>query len=331
MSTAFHPQTDGLAEKVNIIIERYLRTFAAGNEISWAKLLPLAEFAYNASEHKGTNETPLDEELGYVAQMPLDIIAATTSANSTRQGGQQVVNFATTMADILAQLKDRLLAQAAQAAEANKKRQPHNFQMGDRVMINTRNMPLSYGAAALGTKTNQSGARLSRALQQQYAGPYTLGKQRGNGNFFEIADMPQHLRIHKTFNVSKFKRCTIEESRLQDPPPPIRVTKSGKVEQGVEAIREWRTSEDGNAQFREQRDGKSEEESSWELLTSLTRFGARETVQEYTATLNDEKLNKLLPKNLRPATLSATTRSGTIKTKGLLPTKRSPRIAARAT
>jgi hypothetical protein len=236
------------------------------------------------------------------------------------------------MADILAQLKDRLaIAQAAQAAEANKKRQPHNFQTGDRVMINTRNMPLSYGAAAPGTETNQTGARLSRALQQRYVGPYTLGTQRGKGNAFEITDMPQHLRIHKTFNVSEFKRCTIDESRPQDPPPPIRVSKSGEVEQGVEAIREWRTSEDGKAQFRVQWEGESEEESTWEPLTNLTRFGARDTVQEYAATLNDEKLNKLLPKNLRPANPSATTKAGTIKTKGLPPTRKSARSAARVT
>ncbi|KAF8245709.1 hypothetical protein K440DRAFT_686706 [Wilcoxina mikolae CBS 423.85] len=131
------------------------------------------------------------------------------------------------MADILAQLRDKLaIAQANHAAEANKKRQPHNFQTGDRVMINTRNIPLSYGAAASGTDTDtdQSGARLSRALQQRYVGPYTLRMQRGNGNAFEITDMPEHLRIHKTYNVCEFKRCTIDESRL---PPPIRVTKSG--------------------------------------------------------------------------------------------------------
>jgi hypothetical protein len=71
------------------------------------------------------------------------------------------------MVDILAQLTDRLaIAQAAQAAEANKKRQPLNIQTCDKVMINTCNMPLSYGAAAPGTETIQSGVRLSRALQQ---------------------------------------------------------------------------------------------------------------------------------------------------------------------
>jgi hypothetical protein len=107
MSTAFHPQTDGLAEKVNSIVERYLRTFAAGNERNWAKLLPLAEFAYNASKHKATEKTPFEADLGYVPRMPLDVIAATTTVNSyrdagSRTGGQQAVSFATTMADILA-------------------------------------------------------------------------------------------------------------------------------------------------------------------------------------------------------------------------------------
>jgi hypothetical protein len=338
MSTAFHPQTDGLAEKVNSIVERYLRTFAAGNERNWAKLLPLAEFAYNASKHKATEMTPFEADLGYVPRMPLDIIAATTSANSNsyggaaaRPGGQQAVNFATTMADILAQLQDKLaIAQANQAAEANKKRQPHNFQTGDRVMINTRNMPLSYGAAAVGTDTDQPGARLSRALQQRYVGPYTLGMQRGNGNAFEITDMPEHLRIHKTYNVCEFKRCTIDESRLQATPPPIRVTKSGDAEYGLEAIREWRVDDNGKALFRVQWEGQPEEgEWTWEPLTNLTRFGGKETVREYAAAVNDENLYQLLPKNLRPADSSATeARSRAAKIKGLPPTRKSARIAA---
>jgi hypothetical protein len=35
MSTAFHPQSDGQVEKANSIVERYLRTFCAGDEQGW--------------------------------------------------------------------------------------------------------------------------------------------------------------------------------------------------------------------------------------------------------------------------------------------------------
>jgi hypothetical protein len=89
MSTAFHRQTDGLTEKVNSIIERYLHSFAAGKERSWAKLLPLAEFGYNASQHKATKKTPFEADLGYVPPMPLAIIATTTSATQLCKEGSK--------------------------------------------------------------------------------------------------------------------------------------------------------------------------------------------------------------------------------------------------
>jgi hypothetical protein len=141
--------------------------------------------------------------------------------------------------------------------------------------------------------------------------------------------MPEHLRIHKTYNVSEFKRCTIDESRPQATPPPIRVTKSGDAEYGVEAIREWKV-EEGKAQFRVQWEGQSEEECTWEPLTNLTRFGGKETVREYAAIMNDESLNTLLPKNLRPADPSAPpeSRPRAARIKGLPPTRRSARIEA---
>jgi hypothetical protein len=72
-------------------------------------------------------KTPFEADLGYTPWILLDIITATTSAGSyrdmgSRPGAQQAVNFATTMSEILAQLRDMLaITQAAQAAEANKK------------------------------------------------------------------------------------------------------------------------------------------------------------------------------------------------------------------
>ena len=50
-------------------------------------------------------------------------------------------------------------------------------------------------------------------LVQQYISRYTLGMQPGGGNAFEITAIPKHLRIHKTYDISEFERCTIDESR----------------------------------------------------------------------------------------------------------------------
>jgi hypothetical protein len=46
-SSAYHPQTDGLTERVNQILEDMLRACALQYGISWDKSLPYAEFFYN--------------------------------------------------------------------------------------------------------------------------------------------------------------------------------------------------------------------------------------------------------------------------------------------
>jgi transposase InsO family protein len=76
MSTAFHPQTDGQAEKANSIVERYLRAYTASRQGEWDQLLALAEFAYNASRHQSLERSPFEADLGYIPRMPLDAVAA---------------------------------------------------------------------------------------------------------------------------------------------------------------------------------------------------------------------------------------------------------------
>jgi hypothetical protein len=84
--------------------------------------------------------------------------------------------------------------------------------------------------------------------------------QHGSGIAFEITNMPEHIQIHKTFNVNEFQHCTIAKSQPQETLPPIRITKSGDVEQGLKAIREWKVDSNGKAQFRVQWEGQPEEE-----------------------------------------------------------------------
>src|SRR5690606_38671915 len=47
LSTAHHPQTDGQTERVNQILEQYLRGYCNYQQDNWFELLSLAEFAYN--------------------------------------------------------------------------------------------------------------------------------------------------------------------------------------------------------------------------------------------------------------------------------------------
>lgn len=62
LSTAFHPETDGQTERVNQILEQYLRIFATKSD--WDELLPLAEFKYNNSKHSGSGQSPFYTNFG---------------------------------------------------------------------------------------------------------------------------------------------------------------------------------------------------------------------------------------------------------------------------
>ena len=54
LSSAFHPQTDGQTERVNQVLEQYLRCTINYQQEDWVQLLPQAEFPYNNSLHVST-------------------------------------------------------------------------------------------------------------------------------------------------------------------------------------------------------------------------------------------------------------------------------------
>ena len=49
LSTAYHPQTDGLSERAVQTIQQYLRIYCHDWQNRWQARLPLAEFAYNTT------------------------------------------------------------------------------------------------------------------------------------------------------------------------------------------------------------------------------------------------------------------------------------------
>ena len=65
LSTAFHPQTDGQTERQNSTMEAYLRAFVNFEQNDWARLLPMAEFAYNNAKNASIGYTPFELNCGY--------------------------------------------------------------------------------------------------------------------------------------------------------------------------------------------------------------------------------------------------------------------------
>ncbi|MBW0477456.1 hypothetical protein O181_017171 [Austropuccinia psidii MF-1] len=94
MSTAYHPETDGQTERVNQIVEQYLWMYVSYHQDDWNTWLPLAEFAYNTSDHSSTKQSPFFTVYGRDPQFDSAHITPDTPSGmlSTKtQSVQQVV------------------------------------------------------------------------------------------------------------------------------------------------------------------------------------------------------------------------------------------------
>jgi len=65
LASPFHHQTNGLTERVNSVIEQYLKCYANFRGSDWSKYLFLAEFSYNNSVQKSIKHSPFFPNYGY--------------------------------------------------------------------------------------------------------------------------------------------------------------------------------------------------------------------------------------------------------------------------
>jgi len=232
MSTAYHPQSDGQAEKANATLETFLKAYIAQLPLpeQWSQLLPLAEFTYNAARHKAIGMSPFEADIGYIPQLPLDLLAPSPLTS----GHESDESYAERMARILRMLRERMEeAQVTMTAEANEKWQAHPLRVGDEVFLDTRLLPVGYAnVTGMASDSNNS-----RKFQHPYAGPFNLLRKAGENAF--VLDIPAHWRLHPVFNVSWLKLSRVDRSGEHPQPPPLLSTAKA-VEYEVESILEHR-------------------------------------------------------------------------------------------
>ncbi|UYV77928.1 hypothetical protein LAZ67_15002896 [Cordylochernes scorpioides] len=73
-TTAYHPQTNGLTERLNKTIADMLSMYVDVNQKDWDEILPFVTFAYNTAKQESTGFSPFYLVHGREAETPLDLL-----------------------------------------------------------------------------------------------------------------------------------------------------------------------------------------------------------------------------------------------------------------
>ncbi|KAK3545273.1 hypothetical protein QTP70_002933, partial [Hemibagrus guttatus] len=201
LSSGYHPQSNGQAERLNQEIGRFLRSYCSREQQRWSEFLPWAEYAQNSLIHSSTGLTPFQCVLGY--QPPLFPWSGEPSDVPAVEEWYQRSQEVWERAHVRLQRAVR-----SQRIQADRRRRPHpSYQVGQRVWLSTRNLRLKLPC---------------RKLNPRFIGPFEIIRQ-VNPVAYRLR-LPAAYRICPTFHVSLLKPAYPLAEGAPDsgePPPPL--------------------------------------------------------------------------------------------------------------
>ena len=82
-TTAYHPQSDGLIERMNRTIKEILAKYISVNQTDWDKFVDSVVFAYNSTIHDTTGITPYRMVFGEEIVLPVDLATEKVNAEQS--------------------------------------------------------------------------------------------------------------------------------------------------------------------------------------------------------------------------------------------------------
>jgi transposase InsO family protein len=205
LSTAYHPETDGQTERLNAILEQYLRAYVAYLQDDWADWLPLAEFAANSARSESTKVSPFFANYGFHPRMGFEPVQPVH-----RPAARDAEGFARKMQNIIDFVRTEIkAAQARYEKHADKKRRPaRRFRVGQYVWLDARNIRT---------------LRPQKKLDWKNLGPFRI-TQAISPHAYKL-ELPPSMKIHPVFNVNLLRPVADDPlpGQRQDPSPPVEV------------------------------------------------------------------------------------------------------------
>ncbi|KAI7945186.1 hypothetical protein MJO28_010881 [Puccinia striiformis f. sp. tritici] len=224
-STAYHPQTDRLAERMIQTLEDMLRRFCTfglefknqdGYTHDWVSLLPALEIAYNSSKHSSSQEAPYVLERGWIPRMPRNTL------NDHLPHVHPTASDFKKMLDLTNQHAEKCVQESVEYNKTrwDKTHREPEFKIGDKVLLSTVNF-------------NNLGG--NKKLKPAFVGPFVIKALHGK-NAVEVILSELLSRKHPVFPVSLVKpyqgRPTEEDTIPEEqnlPPIPLLEPLKGDV------------------------------------------------------------------------------------------------------
>uniref|UniRef100_A0A183CNF2 Chromo domain-containing protein n=1 Tax=Globodera pallida TaxID=36090 RepID=A0A183CNF2_GLOPA len=298
LSTAYHPETDGQTERINQMVEAFLRTYVSFRQHDWASLLPFAEFAYNNSFHSSIGMTPF---FANSARHP-SIDGTPLEDGSVPEASAHAQRIHDNLEEAKASLT---LSKERDKEYADQRRLEDPFIIGDKVWLSHDHI---------------SSNRPSIKLSHKRLGPFTILEAIGR-NAYKL-ELPPSMTMHPVVNVSRLAKYEEDEikGRVIEPPPPIE-TPEGEEEYEVELIQSSKV-EKGTLKYLVKWKGYTTEHDSWEPLENLGN--ASELISEFHR--EHPEAIKEVPKVTRKRRHEETKEDSAAEEKEERPIRRSKRI-----
>ncbi len=199
LSSGFHPQTNGQAERTNQILGCMLRSLTSQSPASWCDQLSWAEYAHNTLPSTATGLSPFHACLGY--QPPL------YTSQETESSVPSVQAFIQRCRRTWRRVRSALCRSRVRTRRAANRHRVKalRYVCGQKVWLSTQNLPLQVS---------------SRKLMPRFIGPFSIVKVL-SPVAVKLRLSNQLRRVHPVFHVSCIKPVIRIPTRPTRPPPAL--------------------------------------------------------------------------------------------------------------
>ena len=190
-STAFHLQTDGQTEQQNSTIEAYLRAFINFEQNNRARLLPMAEFAYNNAKNASTGHTPFELNCGYHPRMSYE------EDVDPRSQSKSADELSAELRELMIVCRENLHhTQELQKQTHDKGVKPRSYAPSEKIWLNSKYIK---------TKHN-------RKLEVKFFKPFQVLHPVWKQAY--KLELPKKWKIHDVFHMSLLEQDTTRKGRV---------------------------------------------------------------------------------------------------------------------